>query len=703
MALSVDSTTNLNLIDAAEATTGWSFSGITKTATSTASREGTNCVGGQVALNSFGYAWHTHGSSVDMTVSGNERVYIWVNSIGAGTAAQDGWMVLIGDGTNRRAYRVGGSDDVPFAVKGWYCLMLDTANLPANYQQQAGSAQPTLSAITQFGFGIYNVVAPSGNALNVFVDVVRYGSGIIVTSGASDDIDLADIAADDFSSATGKAYGIIREIQPGVYGIQGDILFGDTAGNSIDYKESDAVVIFEDRVRGTGTNTAFKFSGQHSATGTFSVELGTVVSSGDSMSGRNGNTFVNANPANQPVDFDFSDSDIETVLLYGCSFLGLQGTIAFSADATNGPNHDIAGCTFSNCSQVALGRVFTRNCSFIGYTPDTDGALLWNANIDIKNCSFLGNTDGTNDPHAIEHDTAGTFSYSGMTFSGNDYDINNSASATVVDSYQPTEDGDVDVYSGSITRVAQQFTGTAGDLSRAIFSIRKQGTPTGSVYAKLYANSGGAPTGSPLATSKAVDIAGLGTSFADVDFEFEDEYTLVASTEYHISIEYTGGDSSNRLEVEYLTAGSGSEACNTYVSSWSGQTYDCRFQVNRDGIVKINATESDPGTAEETATTKGATIIVNTVTLKITVKEPDGTAIVGAKVSIHTDDEAQTELMNEDTIAGGIAQEDYNYTGDQAIFWRVRDATGGNASRRGGGTIESTGFTAEVTLTPDIS
>ena len=75
MAISIDSTTNMTIIDAAEATTGWTFSGITKTAVSTASREGTNCVGGQVALNSFGYGYHTHGSSVNMTTAGNDGSY----------------------------------------------------------------------------------------------------------------------------------------------------------------------------------------------------------------------------------------------------------------------------------------------------------------------------------------------------------------------------------------------------------------------------------------------------------------------------------------------------------------------------------------------------------------------------------------------------------------------------------------------------
>lgn len=431
MALTV--TKNLNDIDAAEGTAGWTFSGISKTATSSNSREGTNCIGGQVANASFGYAWHTHGSSINMTTAGNERVYIWTNCAGAGTYAQSGWMVLIGDGTNRRAYRVGGSDVVPFAAKGWYCLMLDTANLPATYQTVAGASQPTLSAITQFGFGVYNVVAPSGNALNVFCDIVRYGSGLTITSGATDDITFSDIATDDFSSAAGKAYGIIREIQPGVYGIQGDILLGDTSGNSIDFKDQDAIVIFEDRVEGTGTQTDYNFKGQHSATGTFRLELGVAVSSGDSESGRNGVTFYNANPTNQDVNFDFSDTDIEDVFLYGCVLNGMRGDVNFSADATNGISHHVSGTDFINCGQADLGRVVARNCRFIGYTLDADGALLWNENINIKNSQFIGNTDGTNDPAGVEHPSAAgsPYAYDNLTFSGNDYDVNNTSGSAI--------------------------------------------------------------------------------------------------------------------------------------------------------------------------------------------------------------------------------------------------------------------------------
>jgi len=54
-------------------------------------------------------------------------------------------------------------------------------------------------------------------------------------------------------------------------------------------------------------------------------------------------------------------------------------------------------------------------------------ALLWNSNINIQKCSFIANT-GANS-HAIEHPDDGTFGYTDLIFSGNDYDIHFTDSA----------------------------------------------------------------------------------------------------------------------------------------------------------------------------------------------------------------------------------------------------------------------------------
>jgi len=140
-------------------------------------------------------------------------------------------------------------------------------------------------------------------------------------------------------------------------------------------------------------------------------------------------------------------------------------TPKFSSDATLGPNHKLSGVTFDRCVQADIGRVPTRNCVFSGYTLDTDGALLWNANIDIKNSKFIGNTDATNDPHAIEHPAAGEFTYDNLQFSGNDYDINNSSG------------GDVTIYNtnGANASTYENTAGGSTTIPAAVYTIEFTG------------------------------------------------------------------------------------------------------------------------------------------------------------------------------------------------------------------------------------
>lgn len=423
MAVTVD-LANLTTVHNADSNTGWSagstYSGF--------QREGSNCLGAQVSQTTAHY-YYTLGSSVDLT---GKRVYAWVQPRGSvETEANGGLRIVLGDGTNRRAYYVGGSDKYGFQIGAWICLVLDCSNLPSNYEQLAGSAAPSITAITEIGNGTYITSKALGPVDNYFWDIHRYGTGLIVYGGTSTDPGtFAQIAADDALTTSGKAYGVIRELAAGVYGIQGDIIFGDNAGtNSIYFEDQDATVVVEDRVIGTGTPTAINLSlAANTSAATQHVELGIAVGTGDDQEGRNGVTFLNSNP-NQTANFDFSDIDFDDVLLYGCSINGFQTSVNFSTDATLGATHRVSGCTFAKCAQVDLGYVPTRNSVFSGYTLDTDGALLWSGNIDIKNCDFIANTDPTNSPHAIEHPASGTFSYDGLNFSGNDFDIHFTAAS----------------------------------------------------------------------------------------------------------------------------------------------------------------------------------------------------------------------------------------------------------------------------------
>ncbi len=146
------------------------------------------------------------------------------------------------------------------------------------------------------------------------------------------------------------------------------------------------------------------------------------------------------------------------------------------------------------------------------------------------------------------------------------------------------------VSSAGATAVAQSFTGITGALNSCLFYIKKQNTPTGSVYAKLYDHSGtfgstSVPTGAALATSDAFDISTLdGTNAKWIQFNFSTPYTLSAATKYCIAIEFTGGDGTNRLQVGYEGAGTHGGNFSSYSGSWAATAAaDVDFAVFSNG------------------------------------------------------------------------------------------------------------------------
>jgi len=89
-------------------------------------------------------------------------------------------------------------------------------------------------------------------------------------------------------------------------------------------------------------------------------------------------------------------------------------------------------------------------------------------------------------------------------------------------------------------------------LTSCDFSLKKWGTPSGNVYAKLYAHSGvygtsSLPTGPVLATSDPVDSTSLGTNWSLITFTFTgaQQYSLSANTKYCLQLEYSGPEGLN--------------------------------------------------------------------------------------------------------------------------------------------------------------
>ena len=127
---------------------------------------------------------------------------------------------------------------------------------------------------------------------------------------------------------------------------------------------------------------------------------------------------------------------------------------------------------------------------------------------------------------------------------------------TLIDSYSENYATSNNLLCSGYERVGQSFTSDGNyNISSAKFYILRGGSPTGYVYAKLYAHSGtygetSLPTGDALATSNAIDVASISTDLSLVEFTFSTPYTIQAGN-YFILLEYTGGNTSNCIAVRY--------------------------------------------------------------------------------------------------------------------------------------------------------
>ncbi len=128
-------------------------------------------------------------------------------------------------------------------------------------------------------------------------------------------------------------------------------------------------------------------------------------------------------------------------------------------------------------------------------------------------------------------------------------------------------------YTGGSTKLGSVFTaGISGNLNQNKFFLKKVGSPTGNIFATLYATSGGAPTGSAIATSNNVDVSTLTTSYGLITFTFSTPYWVTKGTSYCIVVE---GDFTVSV-ANYVVAGQDTSFSNGYywVSSWTnGYTY----------------------------------------------------------------------------------------------------------------------------------
>jgi len=373
--------------------------------------ESTGCIGMAVSTETSDLV-HTLASPVNLA---NTLVYVWTLANGTmDTRANGGVAIILSDVTpDRVGYHLAGSDVAGFRHEsgpvGWQCLLLDTSTLPTSKTQLSGTVDPDLAGITEIGAMYKTLSKALGGGENCFTDVIRYGNGgLTITAGTSEDTGkFSEIAADDRANTSGKAYGILRELGVGLYGLQGPLTFGDTAGETATYfKDTNATVVFEDR--GIATDK-YSVTIQGNGIGSTTFQLGEQV--GGTTSGSSGCSLVC--PSGVGASFTAIDTDLQFLYLFGSSFSGFSGGASFSTDATNGPNHKIYDCSFFGCGQIDPGKTQFKNCS-ISSSTNANGSVLLNGDGTSSWADLSFTSDGTG--HAIYITATGEYTFTNFTY-----------------------------------------------------------------------------------------------------------------------------------------------------------------------------------------------------------------------------------------------------------------------------------------------
>ena len=331
----------------------------------------------------------------------------------------------------------------------------------------------------------------------------------------------------------------------------------------------------------------------------------------------------------------------------------------------------------------------------------------------ITNSKFI------NCNRAIKITTAGDYTFTGNTFSGNTYDIENSAAgANVTDIYSESNSDGTIALNDSTIGVSQSFTGDGNKLANAVFYLSKTNAPSGNAVAKVYAHSGtfassSLPTGTALATSRNVDVTALTGSLALTTFYFGDQgqnITLTNGTKYVVTIEYSSGTSSNTVNVgRDASSATAAGSCATLVgTTWTSTatTTDACFYVRTGGVVTITLASGSNPSANKVLNSNaipGAITINTGVNITVHVQDSSQVNITGAGVQIFQTSTPTNIIANTTTDGSGNIVGSTTLSVGTGLTIRVRKSSSGTryVPAETTTTVPSVDSTITVVLTVD--
>jgi len=550
----------------------------------------------------------TPTSSIDL--SGTKHLRLWVlltqGSL-INTKASGGIQIGLTDGTNTGYYYVDGRDTYP---GGWHCLVLDVSRAV-----DAGTKPTSMNAITVVTLRI-NLTAGGKNVDNTWVDNLSVSDGLVAYGDDSGSyFDLEDIFSVEDTPTSG-GWGVMTKYK-GQYFMTGDLDIG-FATSATKFNAKNSVLIFEDR--GTNINSnLLTITAIDSGNASYTTEF--ILGAKSGTSGVEGCAIRSESlTQNSLFKLDFSDTDLDNVKLYGTSFFG-SGTVTLPAYASAA--NEVLNCEFNTCGVVTVSSCTVTNCNFI--KPTSYGIVLSSTTHYVTKCNFISPTNAS-----IDITATGSFAMNQVVSSGTDgsanYDVRNTNASSNEDSN--ANGGSTYNLNNTNTGFGQSFTGGGNVLTNVVLNLKKSNSPTGTAYVKIYAHSGtfgtsSVPTGAALATSEGLDVSTLTGSFVATKFDFlgaANQITLTNAVKYVVTIEYSNGDATNTVDVEYDASNNhGGNSC-TYTGSWTANSgTDLEFYVRVGGLVILNLTNGASMNYENnTGSPAGVTDFVASVNVTIT-------------------------------------------------------------------------------------
>ena len=326
--------------------------------------------------------------------------------------ANNGITIMLGDGTRRYGYTVGGFDGGGMILPQFFrCYKLDVSNISTTTPDVTfqGSGTLNTAAITQIGIGAEHASKARSTPTNLFIDYITYGTNttyhITINGGTVGTPEtLGDVATDDASSSTAP-WGAVSQPFTGLFTLIANTQIGDTGTGSSYFSTSGESILFLGETMAAG-NFLFRLVGN--ATGT------------NSFTAANSSFTAVTRTTGTRVQMDWSDANFDIIDVNGCSFVDI-GTQTWGA---NDVDKVINGTSFTNCDPISFNGTTVTNCTFNG-ANNANGVMLVDNATEVSSqtgLTFNADVSGTPSGHAVEITaTTGTFAFTNWIFTSGDF------------------------------------------------------------------------------------------------------------------------------------------------------------------------------------------------------------------------------------------------------------------------------------------